>query len=68
MEELINSYDYKVTFQLEALYVSTGDIYNANLVKKMRREMEQEAAKKDEEEVRRREEEENKKLLEELGL
>lgn len=67
MEELINSYDYKVTFQLEALYTFT-DIHNANLVRKMRLEMESEAAKKDEEEARKREEEENKKLLEELGL
>lgn len=68
MEELIKSYDYKVTFQLEALYISTGDFHNAKLVRKMRTEMEAEAAKKDEEETRRREEEENKKLLEELGL
>ena len=68
MEELINSYDYKVSFQLEALYISTGDIHNANLVRKMRTEMEEEAAKKDEEEARRKDEEENKKLLEELGL
>lgn len=68
MEELINSYDYKVTFQLEALYMSTGDIHNAELVRKMRTEMEEDARQKDEEEAKRREEEENKKLLEELGL
>lgn len=68
MEELINSYDYKVTFQLEALYISTGDIHNANLIRKMRSEMEEDAKRRDEEEVRKREEEENKKLLEELGL